>query len=82
MNCVKKKKDKANGTDFSIQYGTGAMIGFCSTDTLSMAGIPIKDQTFAEAVEEPGVTFVAGNINFTRTVHVNFKFNRLKLIFD
>lgn len=36
------------------------MIGFCSTDSLSIAGIQIKDQTFAEAVEEPGLTFVAG----------------------
>jgi hypothetical protein len=38
------------------------MTGFCSTDSLSIGGIQIKDQTFAEAVEEPGLTFVAGTL--------------------
>ena len=52
-----------NGTDFSIQYGTGAMTGFLSTDVLGIAGAQVVDQTFAEAVEEPGVVVVAGRFD-------------------
>lgn len=49
---------KQNGTDFKIQYGSGAMEGFLSTDTLKIGSIEIKDQTFAEAMKEPGIAFL------------------------
>ncbi len=39
------------------------MTGFLSTDVLGIAGAQVFDQTFAEAVEEPGVVFVAGKFD-------------------
>ena len=51
---------KANGTEFSIQYGTGSMEGFVSRDQLTIGDITIKNQLFAEATKEPGLTFAFG----------------------
>ena len=51
---------KANGTTFSIQYGSGSMEGFVSQDTLTIGDITIKKQMFAEATKEPGLAFAFG----------------------
>lgn len=43
-----------DGTKFSITYGKGYAKGFISQDTLSVAGINIEDQDFAEVTNQDG----------------------------
>lgn len=51
---------QANGSDFSIQYGSGSMEGFVSQDTLEIGDLCIRGQDFAEATKEPGLAFAFG----------------------
>jgi len=51
---------KANGSEFSIQYGSGAMQGFVSNDKLTIGDLAIPSQDFAEATKEPGLAFAFG----------------------
>uniref|UniRef100_A0A1B0CG30 Putative lysosomal aspartic protease n=1 Tax=Lutzomyia longipalpis TaxID=7200 RepID=A0A1B0CG30_LUTLO len=39
-------------------YGDGSMQGFLSQDCLAIGGFRVEDQVFAEAVTQPGMTFV------------------------
>ncbi|KAK2523689.1 cathepsin E-A [Columba livia] len=46
------------GEAFSLQYGTGQLLGVAGKDTLQISNISIKGQDFGESVFEPGSTFV------------------------
>ncbi|KAJ1949519.1 aspartic proteinase precursor [Linderina macrospora] len=47
----------ANGTNFEITYGSGSVKGFVSSDAVSVGGIKITGQDFAEATSVPGGSY-------------------------
>ncbi|XP_016982271.1 lysosomal aspartic protease [Drosophila rhopaloa] len=47
----------ANGTAFSITYGTGSVSGYLSVDSVGFAGLIVKNQTFGEVTTEQGSNF-------------------------
>uniref|UniRef100_W8C4H1 Lysosomal aspartic protease n=1 Tax=Ceratitis capitata TaxID=7213 RepID=W8C4H1_CERCA len=49
---------QSNGESFAIQYGTGSLTGYLASDTVTVNGLAITDQTFGVATSEPGNTFV------------------------
>ncbi|KAL4555548.1 hypothetical protein LXL04_038170 [Taraxacum kok-saghyz] len=54
---------KKNGKSAAIRYGTGAISGFFSQDSIKLGDFVIKEQDFIEATKEPGVTFVAAKFD-------------------
>uniref|UniRef100_T1JF83 Peptidase A1 domain-containing protein n=1 Tax=Strigamia maritima TaxID=126957 RepID=T1JF83_STRMM len=52
-----------NGSDFEIRYGSGSLTGFLSIDVLTIGDIKVINQTFAEAVTEPSLTFIAAKFD-------------------
>jgi saccharopepsin len=54
---------KPNSTEFEIHYGSGSLSGFVSQDHVKIGDLIIKDQLFAEATKEPGLTFAFGRFD-------------------
>ncbi|XP_067643942.1 lysosomal aspartic protease [Eurosta solidaginis] len=52
-----------NGQKFSIAYGTGSLTGYLSQDTVTVSGLQIQNQIFAEAMSEPGISFISANFD-------------------
>ncbi|XP_051128693.1 aspartic proteinase A1-like [Andrographis paniculata] len=49
---------KANGKSAAIHYGTGAISGFFSEDSVTVGDLVVKSQEFIEATKEPSLTFL------------------------
>ena len=52
-----------DGREFSIEYGSGSLTGFFSKDVLELGGLKVPGQVFAEAVNEPSLSFIAASFD-------------------
>jgi len=82
-DSTKSSSYVADGSAFSIAYGTGAMKGFVSGDKVCVAGTCVSEQKFAEATKEPGLAFIAAK--FDGILGMGFStisVNHLPTVFD
>ncbi|SPP88850.1 lysosomal aspartic protease [Drosophila guanche] len=54
---------QANGSAFSITYGSGSVAGTLSTDVVTVAGLKIVGQTFGEATTETGTSMMGASFD-------------------
>ncbi|XP_010252464.1 PREDICTED: aspartic proteinase A1-like [Nelumbo nucifera] len=54
---------KKNGKSAEIHYGTGAIAGFFSEDTVKVGDLIVKNQEFIEATREPSITFLVAKFD-------------------
>eukprot|EP00268_Persea_americana_P016279 TRINITY_DN176_c0_g1_i3.p1 TRINITY_DN176_c0_g1~~TRINITY_DN176_c0_g1_i3.p1 ORF type:complete len:512 (-),score=98.88 TRINITY_DN176_c0_g1_i3:404-1939(-) len=59
----KSSSYKKNGKSADIHYGTGAISGFFSQDSVKLGDLTVKDQDFIEATREPSVTFLVAKFD-------------------
>ncbi|KAH8261332.1 hypothetical protein KR044_007410, partial [Drosophila immigrans] len=62
-NAKRSHTHLTNNKRFDIQYGSGSLSGFLSQDTLRVAGLDVRNQTFAEATDMPGPIFLAAKFD-------------------
>jgi len=53
----------ANGTAFKIEYGSGSVGGILSQDVVTVGGLAVQNQVFAEVTQESGVSFLFGKLD-------------------
>lgn len=54
---------KANGTEVQLNYGSGSVEGYISTDNLKIGDIVIPNQSIIETTSEPGLAFAFGKFD-------------------
>ncbi|XP_069696619.1 cathepsin D-like [Periplaneta americana] len=47
-----------NGTNIKIHYGTGVVGGYLTKDTVTIGGLPVRNQTFLEVTAQPTFPFL------------------------
>lgn len=62
-DATKSSSYTANGTEFVIHYGSGALTGVIDADDTEIAGLVMPQQLFAESTEEPGISWTVGRFD-------------------